>query len=230
MAELKSEFRSSVGSRLLPAVITSHLEAGVRILVSRGRDRELNSHGDANTRQLRSSFSPGRQSWNADLHLVLQVPCSLHATPPPRVFFLSLTHTLFSFLSCWVFTAGRKLSSCPNGLWGVSSLTRDQTHIPCIIRQALNPWATREVPSHILMWTWASSCGFVLFFPSFKPSDENEFCRALQLCGKARRNNCLKAYITNGIYPQDGQSGIMGKGSISQAKPKPWPSNPTWSP
>ena len=116
MAELKSEFRSSVGSRFLPAVITSHLGAGVRILVSRGWDRELNSHGCANTRQLRSSLSPGRQSWNADLHLVLQVPCSLHAAPPPRVFFRSLSlffflsHTLF-FLFCHAGSSLQQASS-----------------------------------------------------------------------------------------------------------------------
>ena len=27
-----------------------------------------------------------------------------------------------------------------------SSLTRDQTHVPCIARQILNHWTTREVP------------------------------------------------------------------------------------
>ena len=32
-------------------------------------------------------------------------------------------------------------------LWHVeSSWTRDPTHVPCIGRQILNPWATREVP------------------------------------------------------------------------------------
>ena len=28
----------------------------------------------------------------------------------------------------------------------LSSLTRDQTHTPCIERQILNHWTTREVP------------------------------------------------------------------------------------
>ena len=112
MAELKSEFRSSAGSRLLPAVLTAHLRAGVRILVSRGRERELNSHGDANTRQLRSSLPAGWQSWN------LLLPCapSSALTPcrPTASGALSLSHTLFSFLFCH---AG---STCPTAC-GVSA-------------------------------------------------------------------------------------------------------------
>ena len=44
------------------------------------------------------------------------------------------------------------LSSCsmraslPDGMWDLSSLTRDQTLIPCIGRWILNRWTTREVP------------------------------------------------------------------------------------
>ena len=36
----------------------------------------------------------------------------------------------------------------PHGMWDLSSLTRDQTHIPpsCIVRWILHHWATREVP------------------------------------------------------------------------------------
>ena len=34
----------------------------------------------------------------------------------------------------------------PQGMWDLSSLTRDQTHVPCIERQVLNHWTTREVP------------------------------------------------------------------------------------
>ena len=32
-------------------------------------------------------------------------------------------------------------------MWNLSSLTRDRTHIPCIAKQILNHWTTREVPS-----------------------------------------------------------------------------------
>ena len=32
------------------------------------------------------------------------------------------------------------------GMWDLSSLTRDHTHTPCIGRQSLNPWTTVEGP------------------------------------------------------------------------------------
>ena len=35
----------------------------------------------------------------------------------------------------------------PCSMWGLSSWARDQTHIPCITRQILNHWITREVPA-----------------------------------------------------------------------------------
>ena len=31
-------------------------------------------------------------------------------------------------------------------MWDLSSLTRGQTHVPCIRRQILNHWTTREAP------------------------------------------------------------------------------------
>ena len=34
----------------------------------------------------------------------------------------------------------------PWDMWDLSSLTRDQTHTPCIRRQSLNHWTAREVP------------------------------------------------------------------------------------
>ena len=46
------------------------------------------------------------------------------------------------FWLCWVFIV--TLSSC--GTWDLSSLIRDQTHIPSIGRQVLNHWTTREIP------------------------------------------------------------------------------------
>ena len=40
----------------------------------------------------------------------------------------------------------------PLSMWDLSSLTRDQTHVPCIGRQIPNHWTTvpmaREVPRH----------------------------------------------------------------------------------
>ena len=35
-------------------------------------------------------------------------------------------------------------------MWDLSSLTRDQTHVPCIGRQILNHWTTREVPVKVI--------------------------------------------------------------------------------
>ena len=35
-------------------------------------------------------------------------------------------------------------------MWDLNSLTRDWTHVPCIRRQILNHWTTREVPPCLL--------------------------------------------------------------------------------
>ena len=55
-------------------------------------------------------------------------------------------HTLesmgFSHCSAWAYLL------C--GLWGLSFLTRDGICVPCIARQNLNYWTTREVPGEIL--------------------------------------------------------------------------------
>ena len=36
-------------------------------------------------------------------------------------------------------------SSFIQGMWDLSCWTRDQTHVPCVSRQILNHWTTREV-------------------------------------------------------------------------------------
>ena len=51
------------------------------------------------------------------------------------------------------------VSSCAQAqlswdLWDLSSLTKDQTHIPCIARQVLNHWTMREVPEINPFWSW----------------------------------------------------------------------------
>ena len=45
--------------------------------------------------------------------------------------------------------------TCPVacGMWDLSSPIRDQTHVPCIGRQILNHWTTREVPLLEFEWT-----------------------------------------------------------------------------
>ena len=52
-----------------------------------------------------------------------------------KVFINSVTVLfLFYVLGFWLW-----------GMWDLSSLARDRTHTPCIERQSLNLWATREV-------------------------------------------------------------------------------------
>ena len=41
--------------------------------------------------------------------------------------------------------------SLSHGLWDLSSLTRDQTCVPCIGRQILNHWTSRDVPQLLLL-------------------------------------------------------------------------------
>ena len=48
---------------------------------------------------------------------------------------------------CWGASCGVQASLVAEGIWDLSSPTRDQTCIPCIGRQILNHWTTREVPS-----------------------------------------------------------------------------------
>ena len=57
----------------------------------------------------------------------------------------SLQHTGSLAEACKLNCCGMPaLLSC--GMWDLSSLTRDQTHIPCIVRWILYHWTTREVP------------------------------------------------------------------------------------
>ena len=60
-----------------------------------------------------------------------------------------LQYCFFYGFSVWVFC----LFVCfcvfflPQGMWGLSSRTRDQACTPCIGKQSLLHWTTREVPS-----------------------------------------------------------------------------------
>ena len=55
--------------------------------------------------------------------------------------------------------------------WPVeSSCTRDRTGVPCIVRQILNHWATREAPQtfqKIICWHIYLLKGASLFYPQF---------------------------------------------------------------
>ena len=53
----------------------------------------------------------------------------------------STSAKMFGFSNCVMQTY------LPHGMWDLSSLTRDQTCIPCIGRQIPHHWTTRKVPS-----------------------------------------------------------------------------------
>ena len=56
---------------------------------------------------------------------------------------------LFSYLAVLGRSCGLQdpsLVLLSSGMWDFSSPPMDQTHVPCIGRQILNHWTTREVP------------------------------------------------------------------------------------
>ena len=56
----------------------------------------------------------------------------------------------------------------PRGMWDLSSLTRDQTRVPpCIGRQILNHWTTREVP--YVFWLRLAACRILVPSPRIEP-------------------------------------------------------------
>ena len=48
----------------------------------------------------------------------------------------------------------------PLGMWDLNSPTRDLAHVPCIGRQILNHWTTREVPKLITPLIVYKNLGF----------------------------------------------------------------------
>ena len=64
----------------------------------------------------------------------------------------SRVHGLCSLRDAASHVEVRELSSCgwwaylPRSMWDLSSLTRDQTRVPCSGRQILYQWTTREIP------------------------------------------------------------------------------------
>ena len=58
------------------------------------------------------------------------------------MYFFPPNHLLFFFFLA---------THCLYSMWDLSSLTRDQTHTPCIRRLSLNHWTTRKVLNHFLL-------------------------------------------------------------------------------
>ena len=50
----------------------------------------------------------------------------------------------------WLLSSCGTWAQLPRGMWDLSSLTRDRTHISCPGRWMFNHWTTREVPSSIV--------------------------------------------------------------------------------
>ena len=61
-------------------------------------------------------------------------------TPPQSL--LNLLQYCFCFMFCFL-----GFFFWLQGMWDLSSPTRDQTHTRCIRRESLNHWTTREVPA-----------------------------------------------------------------------------------
>ena len=102
-------------------------------------------------------------------HLVLLLsPCLLNSScsknrfpplPPSQSLDFYFLKKLFIYLAVLglSYDVWGLLSICgawaylPYGMWDLSSLTRDGTCVPCIGRQILNHWATREAPIFLLI-------------------------------------------------------------------------------
>ena len=54
------------------------------------------------------------------------------------------------------------------GVWDLSSLTRDRTHTPCIGRQSLSHWTSREVP-------WYSILKFKIIMANIGKQEDEAF-------------------------------------------------------
>ena len=113
--------------------------------------------------------------------------------------------------------------SSPNGVWDLSSPTRDQTHVPCIGRQILNHWTTREVPRKMaLIFAWqrgkhsrlAPQESSSLIFKSIKGPWTSLEVQWLRLCastaGGVGSITCWGAKIWHATWLSQKKKGIIG--------------------
>ena len=69
-----------------------------------------------------------------------------------RGFFFNVDHFYSLYLICYnIASVVYVFVFWPQGMWGLSSLTRDQTHTPALGGKVFNHWTTREVPEHCLL-------------------------------------------------------------------------------
>ena len=64
---------------------------------------------------------------------------------------LSFRHTDSLLVVCRLCSCGM-WSYLLHSMWDLNSLTRNQTHVPCIARQILNNRTTREIPHHLFFF------------------------------------------------------------------------------
>ena len=106
----------------------------------------------------------------------------------------------------------RELSSCgagarpPRRPWDLSFLTKDRTRVPCIIRQTLHPWTTREVPqlciykdAHYISKYFVAFLFLVHRIPwkrntpnNLKAGERNAQCTVVGSCSEGQRMKMLR--------------------------------------
>ena len=90
--------------------------------------------------------------------------------------------------SLWLRCNGSRVRvlSCPEARGNLSSLTRDQTRVPCIGRWILNHRTTREVPCPFFYWVifLLLSCESSSFYSRYKIFIRYAICKCfLPVCG-----------------------------------------------
>ena len=116
----------------------------------------------------------------------------------------NLGKLLFSYLAIWlhhVLVVAPELSSCGTrakllrSIWDLSSQTRDQTFIPCIRRQILNHWTTREVPVETFLndafFLWGVINKMLPFFGNLFLPSHFQFPRSLLIFDFSLLTFCL---------------------------------------
>ena len=122
----------------------------------------------------------------------MRVPGSLHTQTYKRIFALFiyfLMWTIFKVLIGFVtiLLLFHILVFWPQGMWNLSSPTRDRTQTPFTGRRSLNHWTSREVP-RIFALDWEKAVGFLLIsMPAFFNA-ETESCKETQLVTWRNRN------------------------------------------
>ena len=104
-------------------------------------------------------------------------------------------------------------------MWDLSFLTRDRIHIPCLARQILHHWTTREVgPSRDFCMsssvTHLIDCIYLL-----KLNLHNKFIFFLDVLSNATDHSCWGPWVFSGSY----------RAEIASSSPKPEHETQSWT-